>query len=55
MKVKQTSQKTLQNRGEEIYEKGIGVEQDMEKAMHWYQMAAAQGQDEALARLGLSN
>lgn len=55
MKVKQTSQKTLQNRGEEIYEKGIGVEQDMEKAMHWYQLAAAQGQDEALVRLRLTN
>lgn len=38
-----------QNRMGEFYENGIGVERDLDKAMVWYELAAAQGHPVARA------
>ena len=36
-----------------MYERGEGVDQDLEKAAHYYRQAAAQGDVEAAERLAL--
>ncbi len=42
-----------QTRMGELYDEGLGVEQDTDLAMDWYAKAAAQGDDEAQLALGL--
>ena len=35
----------------ECYEQGRGVEQDLEQAIHWYTLAAEQGDEDAIEAL----